>query len=162
MSVERRLSIDLSPSSALAAAVIGAHALAGACVALALPAPGAMAVGLLLPVLGLAVAWDRALLRGRKSVTGLMIESRTVLRLRTRDGGELAVRALDRRHVSSLAVIVPVGGSMRRTIVVVRGMLDGESFRRLRLWALWGEVPGQRSLDRWRPDRAGREPANYL
>lgn len=161
MSVERRLSVDLSPSSALAAAIIGAHALAGACVAMALPGPGALAVGLLLPALGLAVAWDRALLRGRKSVTGLMIESRAVLRLRTRDGSELEVRVVGRRHVSRIAVIVPVSGSMRRTIVVVRNMLDGESFRKLRLWALWGEVPGQ-SLDRWRPDRAGQEPTNYL
>jgi hypothetical protein len=128
---------------------------------MALPVPGAMAVGLLLPALGLAVAWDRALLRGRKSVTGLVIESQAGLRLRTRDGSELAVRVVGRRHVSRLAVIVPVSGSMRRTMVVVRDMLDEESFRRLRLWALWGKVPDQ-SLDGWRPDRAGREPANYL
>lgn len=159
MSVERRLSVALSPSSALAAAVVGAHTLAGLCVTMILPVPGALALGLLLPALGLAVAWDRALLRGRKSVTGLVIESQAGLRLTTRDGSQLEVRAAGRRHVSRLAVIVPVSGSMRRTIVVVRDMLDAESFRRLRLWALWGEVPGQYP-DVRRPDRAGREPAN--
>ena len=146
MSIERRLSVELSPSSLLAGAVIAVHALAGACAALALPWPGALALALLLPALGLAAAWDRALLRGRKSVTGMVIEGPGSLRLRTRDGGETEVRAVDRKHVSRLAVIVPVRGSMRRTIVVVRDMLDAESFRRLRLWALWGKVP-----------RAGRE-----
>ncbi len=142
MSIERRLSVELSPSSILAGVVIGIHALAGTCAALALPWPGALAAALLLPALGLAAAWDRALLRGRKSVTGMVIEGPASLRLKTRDGGETKVLAADRKHVNRLAVIVPVRGSMRRTIVIVRDMLDAESFRRLRLWALWGKVPG--------------------
>ena len=148
MSIERRLSVELSPSGVLAGAVVAIHALAGACAALALPEPGGPAVALLLPALGLAVAWDRALLRGRKSVTSVVIVGPASLRLRTRDGSEAEVRATGRKHVSRLAVIVPVRGSMRRTIVVVRDMLDAESFRRLRLWALWGKVPGAGSEGR--------------
>jgi len=142
LSVERRLNIDLSPSGVLAAAVIAVHALAGACAAIAVPGPGAFAVALLLPALGLAAAWDRALLRSRKSVTGIVIEGPASVRLKARDGTETEVRVVGRKHVSRFAVIVPVRGSMRRTIVVVRDMLDAESFRRLRLWALWGRVPG--------------------
>jgi len=147
LSVERRLDIRLSPSSLLATAVIATHALAGACAALVLPGPGAIAVALLLPALGLAAAWDRALLRSRKSVTGMLIDGPTSLRLKTRDGSETEVRVAGRKHVSRLAVIVPVRGSMRRTIVVVRDMLDAESFRTLRLWALWGRVPGGGGLE---------------
>lgn len=141
MSIERRLSVELSPSGALAGTVVAIHALAGTCAALALPEPGGPVVALLLAALGLAAAWDRALLRGRKSVTSMVIEGPASLRVRTRDGSETEVRAAGRKHVSRLAVIVPVRGSMRRTIVVVRDMLDAESFRRLRLWALWGKVP---------------------
>ncbi|HXZ92151.1 MAG TPA: protein YgfX [Burkholderiales bacterium] len=142
MSIERRLSVELSPSGVLAGTIVAIHALAGACAALALSGPGGAVLALLLPALGVAAAWDRALLRGRKSVTGMVIEGPASLRLRTRDGRETEVRATGRKHVSRLAVIVPVRGSMRRTIVVVRDMLDAESFRRLRLWALWGKVPG--------------------
>jgi hypothetical protein len=47
-----------------------------------------------------------------------------------------------RRYVSSLAVALPFGAPLRRTVFVSRDMLSAESFRLLRLWALWGKLPG--------------------
>jgi hypothetical protein len=136
------LRVELAPSWGLGAALVGMHAVAGVCLAAVVPgtlAPAAL--GLLLSALGFAAAWDRALLRHRKSVTELAVLGPDLLWLRTRDREEFEVRAGRRKHVSRLAVIIPVRGSMRRTIVVPRDMLDVESFRKLRLWALWG-LPG--------------------
>ena len=47
-----------------------------------------------------------------------------------------------RRYVSRHVVVVPLAGPQRRTVLVTGGMLAPEAFRRLRLWALWGRLPG--------------------
>jgi hypothetical protein len=39
-------------------------------------------------------------------------------------------------------VNIPVVRPVRRTILVFRDMLGEDSFRCLRIWALWGKVPG--------------------
>ena len=36
-------------------------------------------------------------------------------------------------------VTLPLNG---RTVLITRDMLGAEEFRRLRLWALWGKLPG--------------------
>ena len=51
-----------------------------------------------------------------------------------------------RRHVSRWMVTLPVRQPVRRTLLITRDMLDGEEFRRLRLWTLWGRLPRRESV----------------
>jgi uncharacterized membrane protein len=142
LSDEPTLSLELSPSRGFAAIVVTVHAAAAACVAAVYPGIAGGLVAALLLALGIFTALDRALLRHPDSVRSLLIEGPHTLGLVTADGRRSDVLAGNRRHVSRLAVIIPVRHTMRRTIVVTGDMLDVESFRRLRLWALWGRVPG--------------------
>ena len=135
------LRLDLRPSWRLSSLIAGLHALAGASVVIASPNLAGAALAVLLAALGVAAAWDRALLRGRRSprtlrVTAdgsLAVELADQTRLRSGDGP---------RTVSRWLVALPLEGSVRRSVLVVPGMLDEASFRLLRLWALWGRLPG--------------------
>jgi hypothetical protein len=98
-------------------------------------------LALLIAGLGLAAAWDRALLRSRRSVQALNIGSGGSVILELANAERVGLRISPRRFVSVLVVILPGAPWMHRTIVVWRDMLDPDSFRTLRLWALWGRVP---------------------
>jgi hypothetical protein len=117
------------------------HAAAGACAGLLLSGVAGICLGVLLAGLGLAAAWDRALLRGRRSVRVLQAAGEDKLTLELADADVISIRIARRRYVGRLGVILPAAASMRRTIVVARDMLDPETFRALRLWALWGRIP---------------------
>jgi hypothetical protein len=122
----RRLRLELAPSLPLAIAVLALHALAGACLVLVLPGAAGLGLAALVLALGGAWAWERALLRSTGAVRVL----------------ELAEQSeAQRRYVTRFLVILPAGRLMRRAIVVTPDMLDAESFRRLRIWALWGRLP---------------------
>jgi hypothetical protein len=128
---------ELSPSWILAAVIAGLHAAAAGALAAALPGmPGAaLAAGLF--ALGLAAAWSRALLGARASPHALeLAELQGFVELRSGERLAAAVRAP--RHVSRFLVALALP---RRTILVSRDMLGAESFRNLRLWALWGRLP---------------------
>jgi hypothetical protein len=57
-------------------------------------------------------------------------------------GGErFAAQLAERRYVNRFMVALPVQGPVRRTVLVTRDMLGEESFRLLRIWALWGKLP---------------------
>ena len=142
MSGTRTLRIDLKPSRGFAAAIVSLHAAAGACIALLWYGPAGVALGLLVSGLGLAAARDRALLRTRRSPRALHLEGRDALELESADAERLHLRLDARRYVSRLLVVLRGKGPMRRTIVVTGDMLDPETFRALRLWALWGRLPG--------------------
>jgi hypothetical protein len=77
--------------------------------------------------LGLAAAWSRALLRGPGAVRLLELAEAPPL------------AAARRRYVSRWLVTLPLGS---RTLLVTADMLAPREFRRLRLWALWGRLPG--------------------
>ena len=129
--------LALSPSPPLAALIVVVHAAAALSAWAVLPGlPGLLAAAALL-ALGLAAAWSRALLRSSSSVRALELgEPELVVSLA---GGErLHTTVSARRYVSRLLVALPVRG---RTILVTRDMLDGQGFRLLRIWALWGKVP---------------------
>ena len=132
--------LELSPSWILAAAIVLLHAAAGASLLMVLPGLAGAALAAALLALGVAAAWGRALLRSQASVRVLEL-SEEELKVEYRDGRALAVQAGNRRHVSRLMVTLPLARPVRRTILVSRDMLNGEEFRRLRLWALWGRVP---------------------
>ena len=131
-------SLPLSPSPALAGLIAGAHACAAVSVALAIPGWAGAGLAAGLAVLGLASAWSRALLRAPGSPKVLVLEAgRAAVELAS--GESLPVQA---GHVSRLMVTLAAGGRARRTLLVTADMLDPNSFRALRVWALWGKLPG--------------------
>jgi len=136
------LRLELRASRGLAGALLLSHALAAGCVLAVLPGVWGWALAALIAALGAATAWDRALLRAASSVCSLelFVDGRAALRLA--DGSRLEGAVAARRNISPWWVTLPVQGSAGRTLLVVRDMLSGGDFRRLRIWALWGRVPG--------------------
>ena len=133
--------MELAPSPVLAGAIIVLHAAAGLCVLAVMPSvPGGLLAGLLL-ALGLATAWSRALLRSRSSVRAFELDG-AKLGLQLASGESFAVEVAERRYVTRFMVTLLVLRPMRRSILVTRDMLGEDLFRRLRIWAVWGKLPG--------------------
>jgi len=130
----------LSPSPLFAGCVIALHAAAAACVLLVLPSGMGGMLALALLLLGGAAAWSRALLRSRSSVRALEISGES-LAVELAGGEKLSAEAGERRYVSRLFVSIPLRRP-RRTLLVTADMLPPGEFRRLRIWALWGRLPG--------------------
>jgi hypothetical protein len=131
---------ELSPSWSLAAVIVGLHALAAGCVLAVLPGMAGAALAAALLALGMAAAWSRALLGSRRSARVLeLADLQGIVELRS--GERLSTAAGKPRYVHRLMVTLPAGHPFSRTILVTRGMLSEESFRRLRVWALWGRLP---------------------
>jgi hypothetical protein len=137
----RSLRLELAPSFLLAAALIALHAAAALCLALALPGAGGLAGAAALVALGAAAAWRGALLRAASSVRALELAAQK-LEVQLASGESFAAEVAERRYVGRYMVVLPLRRPMRRTLLVTRDMADAESFRRLRIWALWGKVPG--------------------
>jgi Mrp family chromosome partitioning ATPase len=131
-------SLPLSPSPALAALIVGAHGCAAASAVLALPGWGGAALATGLAALGLASAWSRALLRSPSSPRRLVLEAGKAS-VELASGESLTLQA---GHVSRLLVTLAASGRVRRTLLITADMLDPNSFRALRVWALWGKLPG--------------------
>jgi len=125
----------------MAVLIVALHAAAAACAAAVLPGIAGAALAAALLALGLASAWTRALLRSGASVRAIELEGAEGT-LELWNGERLAAPVAGRRYVSSLAVALAFGAPLRRTVFVSRDMLSAESFRLLRLWALWGKLPG--------------------
>jgi hypothetical protein len=118
------------------------HALAAACIALVLPGAWGAALAALVAALGVATAWDRALLRSARSVRSVELYAGGLAVLGLADGSRLEGPVAARRNVSHWWVTLPLVRRPRRTLLVARDMLSAGDFRRLRIWALWGRVPG--------------------
>ena len=140
----RRLRIELAPSAPLALAVVASHAAAAFCVAAVLPGAAGLAAAALLALFGMVTAWDRALLRSRRSVRALDLCG-DKLEVHLAGGGcfpaELGARRYAGRHMVVLSVVLSLRRPVRRTILVTRDMANADLFRRLRIWALWGKLP---------------------
>jgi hypothetical protein len=134
------LRLELSPSPRLALAIVCLHAAAAACVLLALPGVGGAVLAAALLALGVASAWSRALLRSRASVRAIELDG-PAMRIECRGGQRFLAELAERRYVGRLAVTLPVRQPARRTILVTPDMLRADSFRALRIWALWGKLP---------------------
>ena len=135
MNAARRLL--LSPSPVLAGLIVAAHLCAAAAAALALPGwPGGL-LAMALVSLGLASAWSRALLRARRSMRCIMLEKeKATIELATGDSYPAEAGG----HVSRLMVTLVLRDPARRTLLISADMLDRDSFRTLRVWALWGKL----------------------
>jgi hypothetical protein len=135
------LCLQLSPSPRLAAAIVSLHAAAGLCVVAVLPgaAGGLLAAALL--ALGAAAAWSRALLASASSVRVIELDGPGIA-VKLASGERVVAELAERRYVTRFVVALPVRHP-RGTVLVTRDMLAPDSFRALRLWALWGKVPGR-------------------
>ena len=132
---------DLSASPALAAAILAAHASAGVAAALVLPGVPGLLLGAALLALGMAAAWGRALLRASHSVRAIELTGAEAV-FELANGERFAAPIAARRYVSRFMVTLPVGRPLSRTLLVTADMLSRETFRKLRIWALWGRLPG--------------------
>jgi toxin CptA len=131
---------QLQPSLRLAAAILLAHAAAAWSAWIVLGGAAGVLLAAALASLGMAAAWSRALLRSRGSVRAILVAA-SGQQLELAGGESLPVELGERRYVTRWLVTLPVRRPVRRTILVTADMLDADSFRRLRLWALWGKLP---------------------
>ena len=131
---------ELSPSPALAVAILAAHAAAGVALYLVVPGWPGVLLALALLALGAAAAWGRALLRSAASVRAIEIGGPSPV-FHLANGESLAAPVAARRYVTRHVVVLP---STSRTLLVTRDMLGAAEFRRLRLWALWNRLPSER------------------
>lgn len=149
MSTENATRFRMRPSRRIALLIVCAHAAAAAALlSVAYGTLGGWALALLLVALGLASARDRALLRARGSVRGFVLDPPNDIVLELGHQAGVRSRVARRRWVSAHLVVLPLTLPRRRTLLVTADMLDPEAFRRLRLWALWGQLPGVASIPR--------------
>jgi hypothetical protein len=133
--------LALSPSGKLAMLILLLHAVAALCFLTLLTGWFAIVAATLLPALGLAAAWDRALLRAGRSPNAIEIRPSGEAVCLFSNGDSAAVEAQG-GGVTRYWVALRLRSPMRRSLLVAAGMLPPESFRLLRLWALWGRLPG--------------------
>lgn len=136
----QRLRLELKPSPLLATAIAAAHLSAAACALLVLPSPAGALVGAAVLALGALAAWRGALLLAPSAVRGLDIEGPR-LALVLSSGASQPAEIGARRYVHRSMVVLLVRRPARRAILITPDMLPGDSFRRLRVWALWGRLP---------------------
>ena len=136
----RSLRLELAPSPGLAVVLVVLHAAAALCLLAVLPRLAGSVAALLVLGSGLWSAWSRALLRSGSSLRTIHVTGEA-MEIGLASGQVLQVEALARRYVGRMLVLMPLRRPMRRTILVTADMLPSESFRQLRVWALWGKLP---------------------
>ena len=134
--------LELSPSRWFATAILATHAVAAGSIVAVAPGPAGGALAALLVALGAAAAWDRALLRGRRSPRAIEIRGSGEALVVFADGSTAAAKAVHGSGVTRSWVALAAGSLTRRSLLVTSGMLQAGPFRLLRLWAVWGRVPG--------------------
>jgi len=117
------------------------HAAAALAVLAVMPRTAGAMVAALLCALGAASVWGRALHRSASSIRELEIAGAAV-NVTLKSGQRLSAEPAERRYVGRHLVLIALRRPLRRTVLVTRDMTDAESFRRLRIWALWGRIPG--------------------
>lgn len=149
MTTANAMHFRLLPSRRIALLIVLAHV--GAALALLTVAHAWVSgwvLAALLVALGFATAWDRALLGARGSVREFSLEGPHEVLLGLRGRGRVRSRVAARRWVSARLVVLPLALPTRGALLVAGDMLGAEDFRRLRLWALWGRLPGVASTPR--------------
>ena len=131
---------DLKPSIWYAALLVGLHGFAAACFLTVLTGWPAFSLAAASVALGLAVARDRALLRGAHAPRSIDILPNGEAQCRFADGRSAGLEASG--GVTRFWVPLRVRSPARRSLLVTANMLPPDAFRRLRLWALWRATPG--------------------
>jgi len=104
---------------------------------LVLPAVSGAALSICVVAAGLATAWSRALLKSASSVRAIELEAGGASFALAR-GERFAAQLAERRYADRFMVASPVQGRVRRTVLDRPGE---ESFRVLRIRALWAKLP---------------------
>ena len=99
-------------------------------------------LALLIFALGGFAAWDRALLRGRRSPRAIEIQASGKAAVVLANGESTEVRAVRGIGVTRHWVALAPRSFAGRSVLVSAGMLGPAAARELRLWALWGRTPG--------------------
>ena len=107
-----------------------------------------IALAFLILMLGGFAAWERALLRGSGSPRAIEIQASGAGAVVLRNGDRIAVRAMRGVGVTRHWVALAPASFTGRSVLVTAGMLGTANARLLRLWALWGRVPGVASGQR--------------
>jgi len=132
----------LSPSRRFAAAVLAVHLAAAASLLAVVTGWQGIALAILLPALGVVSARERALLRGAHSPKAIEIQVSGEALLVFANGDSAAAEPSRGIGVNRYWVALKCGSPPGRGVLVTAGMLGPEPFRLLRLWALWGRLPG--------------------
>jgi len=103
--------------------------------------PG-FALAVLAVALGAAAAWDRALLRGPRSPRAIEMPAAGGALLVLASGATVPVRPVHGLGVTRHWVALAPPGLAGRSYLLTTGMLGAPGARLLRLWALWGRLPG--------------------
>jgi hypothetical protein len=147
-STTRRL--ELLPCKRFASLVTLAHAAAAAALLAVLPGWVGAAVALLVLALGVAAAWDRALLRAARSPRAIEFRGPDEAVCLLAGGDALALEPRGDGGVTRYWVALRLrppetrafGVGRRRALLVPACMMSTESARLLRLWARWHKLPG--------------------
>jgi hypothetical protein len=134
--------LELLPSAFLAGTVLAVHATAAACFLATLSGFSGPALAALVLGLGATAAWQRALLRGSRSACAVEIEPSGTAVVKLRSGEAIPVRAVRGIGVTRHWVALRPAAGAGRAVLVTAGMLGPAEMRILRLWALWGRIPG--------------------
>jgi hypothetical protein len=137
----RPVRLDLKPSYLLATILISAAM--GACVvAVFVPMPFYVRVGLVIAVIISAVYHVMDLLLYLpQSIVRIDLTSKGQLRLKRKDSVEHSVEILPSSYVMPKLTILNIKtGSLlwRRSVVITPDRVDRDEFRRLRVWLRWG------------------------
>ncbi len=134
--------LELTPSKGYASLLLLAHGLAAACLLAILTGWQAIALAVLVAALGFATAWDRALLGSAGSPRAIELLASGKARCLLGSGESPALESLGGASTTRYWVALRMRSPMRRSLLVTAGMLSADSARLLRLWALWGKLPG--------------------
>ncbi|MBX3650771.1 MAG: hypothetical protein KF771_05310 [Burkholderiales bacterium] len=137
--------VILQPAYRLAAILALVHAGIGGLL-LFMPLPLWVLVMLMVGVLASAVhgIWRQALRRGSRAITRLQFRNREQLEIGRRDGSRQSGRILGSSTAGTLLTVLNIRLERQRWpvhVVVTHDSLDGDGFRRLRVWLRWGPPP---------------------
>jgi len=136
------LRLELKASPRLAAVIVALHAAAAWSFLTVLTGwPGSLLAALTV-LLGSATAWDRALLRSQQSPKRVEIHSGGTAKCLFANGDSGALQRLGGIAVTRYWVACGLAAPGRRTLFVAADMLAPAALRTLRLWVLWGKLPG--------------------
>jgi len=134
--------LEMSPCVGYAGLLVLIHAAAAVCLLTIITGWLGGTAACLVLALGVAAAWDRALLRSARSPRALEIQASGEARCILASGAAIALEPLAGAGVTRYWVALRMRSATRRAMLVPAGMMTTESARLLRLWARWGKLPG--------------------
>ena len=146
----RPLRLELKASPALTAAVVAVHGAAALGLLTVLTGWSGHVLAALVTALGVSSVWDRTLLRARGSPGAIEIHADGSAKCLFKNGEAYVLARRGGGSVTRFWVALDLAAPMRKSLFVPGDMLAPGPLRLLRLWALWGQLPGA-------PDRAFAE-----